>query len=122
MSENKFAEQLGKDLEKELLSKLPNNQPIKVNVLKKNNEIFIVNQDLTIGLGINDGTYLILKSAKKTYLIYQKRNIPEFFKAGIEIEIPPQYLVPDTYQIGIFLVNGNEKKIFNTNQSVEVNY
>ena len=91
-------------------------------MLKKNNEIFIVNQDLKMGLSINDGTYLILKSAKKTYLIYQKRNIPEFFKEGIEIEIPPQYLVPDTYQIGIFWVNGNEKKIFNANQSVEVNY
>ena len=111
-----------KDSEKEIFGKLPDNQSIKVNILKKNNEVFVVNQDLKMGLGINDGTYLILKSAKKTYLIYQKRNIPEFFKAGIEIQIPPQYLVSDTYQIGIFSVNGNDKKIFNANQSVEVNY
>jgi hypothetical protein len=38
------------------------------------------------------------------------------------MQIPPQYLVPDTYQIGIFSVNGKEKKILNANQSVEVNY
>jgi hypothetical protein len=75
-----------------------------------------------MGLGINDGAYLILKSPTRTYLIYQRRNITEFFKKGIEMQIPPQYLMPDTYQIGIFSVDGNERKIFNANQSVEVNY
>jgi hypothetical protein len=111
-----------KNSEKEILGKLPNNQLIRVNILKKNNEIFVVSQDLKMGLGINDGTYLLLKSAKRTYLIYQRRNIPEFFKAKIEIQIPPQYLMPDTYQIGIFWVNSNKKKIFNANQSIKINY
>jgi len=108
--------------EKELLVKLPDNQSIKVNILKKNNQIVIVNQDLSMGMGINDGTYLLLKSAKKSYLIYQKRNIQDFFKKGIAIQIPPQYLVPDTYQIGLFWISGDTKKLFNANQSVKINY
>ena len=111
-----------KESEKELLAKLPDNQPIKIAILKKNNEIVIVNQDLTVGIGVDDGIYLLLKSAQKSYLIYQRRNIPDFFKKGIAIQIPPQYLVPDTYQIGLFWVNGNTKTIFNAHQSVEINY
>lgn len=111
-----------KDSEKELLTKLPDNQLIKISILKKNNEIVIVNQDLVTGMGINDGIYLLLKSAKKSYLIYQRRNIFDFFEKGIAIQIPPQYLVPDTYQIALFWINGDTKKVFNANQFIEVNY
>ena len=110
------------DSEKELLSKLPDNQPIKIEILKMNNEVFVVNKDLPIGSGINDGVYLILKSAKKTYLIYQRRNILGYFIKEVAIQIPPQYLIPDTYQIGIFLVNGDTKKLFNANQTIEVDF
>ncbi len=110
------------DSETEILRKLPDNQPIKVEILKMNNEVFIVNRDLPMGIGINDGVYLILKSAKKTYLIYQKRNILGYFKKEIAMQIPPQYLVPDTYQIGIFWVNADTKKIFNANQTINVNF
>ena len=117
-----YPQTIFKDSEKEILSKLPDNQPIKINILKKNNETFIVSQNLKMGLGMNDGTYLILKSVKKTYLFYQKRDISTFFKSEIEMQIPPQYLLPDAYQIGIFSVSGEERKIFNANQSVQVNY
>jgi hypothetical protein len=108
--------------EKEILEKLPDNQLTKVEILKRNNEVFIVSNDLPMGIGINDGIYLILKSAKKTYLIYQKRNILGYFKKEIAVQIPPQYLIPDTYQIGIFWVNGDTKKVFNANQTIEVNF
>lgn len=108
--------------EKELLAKLPDNQSIKVDILKINNEVFVFNKDLTMGTGINDGVYLILKSAKSTYLIYQKRNLQGYFMKEIAMQIPPQYLIPDTYQIGIFWVNGNTKKVFNANQTIEVNF
>jgi hypothetical protein len=110
------------DSEKELLAKLPDNQSIKVNILKINNEVFVFSKDLTMGTGINDGVYLILKSAKSTYLIYQKRNLQGYFMEEIAMQIPPQYLIPDTYQIGIFWVNGNTKKVFNANQTIEVNF
>jgi hypothetical protein len=108
--------------EKELLAKLPDNQPINVDILNTNNEIFIFSKDFTMGTGINDGVYLILKSTKKTYLIYQKRNILGYFKKEIAMQIPPQYLIPDIYQIGIFWINGNTKKVFNANQTIEVNF
>ena len=108
--------------EKEILMKFPDNQPIKVEILKMNNEIFVVSKDLPIGVGINDGVYLVLKSAQKTYLIYQKRNIQGYFKKEIAMQIPPQYLIPDTYEIGILWINGDTKKVFNANQSVVVNY
>lgn len=110
------------DSEKEILAKFPDNQLIKIEILKMNNEFFVAIKDLPIGIGIDDGIYLILKSAKKTYLIYQKRNVIGFFKKEIAIQIPPQYLIPDTYQIGILWVNGNTKKVFNANESVGVNY
>ena len=110
------------DSEKELMAKLPDNQPIKVEILKNNGEVFVVSKDLPMGIGTNDGVYLILKSTKRTYLIYQKRNVDGYFKSEIAMQIPPQYLVSDTYQIGIFWVNGDVKKIYNTNQSIEVNY
>jgi hypothetical protein len=110
------------DSKKEILSKLPDNQSIKVNILRRNNEIFIANQNLPMGIGVNDGIYLLLKSAKKNYLIYQKRNLQDFSKTGIEMQIPPQYLIPDTYQIGIFWVNGDTKKVFNANQTVVIKY
>jgi hypothetical protein len=110
------------DSEKELLAKLPDNQSIKVDILKTNNEVFVFSKDFTMGTGINDGIYLILKSAKSTYLIYQKRNLQGYFMKEIAMQIPPQYLVPDTYQIGIFWVNDNTKKIFNANQTIEVNF
>jgi hypothetical protein len=110
------------DSEKELLAKLPDNQPVKVDILKINNEVFVVSKDLPMGIGINDGVYLILKSAKRTYLIYQKRNILGYFKKEIAMQIPPQYLILDTYQIGIFWVNGDTKKVFNANQTIEVNF
>jgi hypothetical protein len=110
------------DSEKEIMTKLPDNQPIKVEILKMNNEVFVVSKDLPMGIGINDGVYLVLKSAKKTYLIYQKRNILGYFIKEIAIQIPPQYLVPDTYQIGIYWVNGETQKVFNANQSIGVNF
>ena len=110
------------DSEKELMAKLPDNQPIKVEILKNNGEVFVVSKDLPMGIGTNDGVYLILKSTKRTYLIYQKRNVDGYFKSEIAMQIPPQYLISDTYQIGIFWVNGDVKKIYNTNQSIEVNY
>ena len=109
------------DSEKEIFSRFPDNQPIKIEILKINNEVFIASKDLPIGIGINDGVYLLLKSAKKTYLIYQKRNAPKFFKKEIAIQIPPQYLIPDTYQIGILWINGDTKKVFNANESIVVN-
>ena len=117
-----YPQTIFKDSKKEIFDKLPDDRPIKVSILKKNNEVFVVSQDLKMGLGVDDGIYLLLKSSKKTYLIYQRRTVQEFFKSEIEIQIPPQYLVPDIYQIGIFYVYGGEKKIFNANQSVEVNY
>lgn len=110
------------DSEKELLAKLPDNQPVKVDILKLNNEVFVRSNDLPMGIGMNDGVYLILKSAQKTYLIYQKRNILGYFKKEIAMQIPPQYLVPDAYQVGIFWVNGDTKKVFNANQTIEVNF
>lgn len=110
------------DFEKEIVAKFPDNQPIKVKVMTINDEVFVVSKDLSMGIGINDGVYLILKSAKKTYLIYQKRNIQGYFEKEIAIQIPPQYLIPNTYQIGILWVNGDIKKVFNANQSVVVNY
>ena len=110
------------DSEKELMAKLPDNQPIKVEILKNNGEVFVVSKDLPMGIGTNDGVYLILKSTKRTYLIYQKRNVDGYFKSEIAMQIPPQYLVFDTYQIGIFWVDGDVKKVYNTNQSIEVNY
>ncbi len=110
------------DSEKELLAKFPDNQLIKVDIQKMNNEVFVVSKDLPMGTGVNDGVYLILKSAKKTYLIYQKRNILGYFKKEIAIQIPPQYLIPDIYQIGIFWVNANTRKVFNANQAIRVNF
>ena len=110
------------DSEKEIFAKLPDNQPIKIEVLTINNKISIVSKNLPIGIGIDDGVYLLLKSVKKNYIVYQKRNVLEFLKKEITIEIPPEYLVPDTYQIGILWVNGNTKKVFNANESVVVNY
>jgi hypothetical protein len=110
------------DSEKEILSEFPDNQLIKVEILKINNEVFVVSKDLPMGNGINDGVYLLLKSSKKTYIIYQRRNILGYFKKEIALQIPPQYLIPDTYQIGIFWVNGDTKKVFNANQSIEVNF
>jgi hypothetical protein len=110
------------DSEKQLLAKLPDNQPIKVDILKINKEVFVLNTDLQMGAGINDGVFLILKSAKRTYLIYQKRNILGYFKKEIAVQIPPQYLIPDAYQIGIFWVNGDTKKVFNANQTIGVNF
>ena len=110
------------DSEKELMAKLPDNQPIKVEILKNNGEVFVVSKDLPMEIGTNDGVYLILKSTKRTYLIYQKRNVDGYFKSEIAMQIPPQYLVSDTYQIGVFWVDGDVKKVYNANQSIEVNY
>jgi hypothetical protein len=117
-----YPKSIFKNSEKEILSKLPDNQSVRVNIYKNNTELFIANKDLSMGLGLNDGIYLLLKSAKKNYLIYQKRNINDFFEKGIAIQIPPNYLVPDNYQVGIFWVNGDTRKVFNAKQSVEVNY
>ena len=108
--------------EKEILSNFAGNQMIKVDISTINHEIFIVNSDLSFGFGLNDGAYLILKSAQKTYLIYEKRSLGNFKNNGFSIKIPEKYLVKDTYQIGIFWVNGNERKIYKTEQIVKVDY
>ena len=108
--------------EKEILSNFAGNQMIKVDISTINHEIFIVNSDLSFGFGLNDGAYLILKSAQKTYLIYEKRSLGNFKNNGFSIKIPEKYLLKDTYQIGIFWVNGNERKIYKTEQIVKVDY
>jgi len=108
--------------EQKILTKFPDNQSIKVDIVKINNEVFITSKNLPMGIGINDGIYLLLKSTKKTYIIYQKRTIQTFFKKEITTQIPPQYIIPDTYQIGILWINGDIKKVFNANEYVVVNY
>jgi hypothetical protein len=108
--------------EKEILSNFVDNQRIKVNILKNNNEIFIENTDLPFGFDRNDGAYLILKSAEKTYLIYEKRSLENFKNNGFSIKIPEKYLLPNTYQIGVFWVKGNERKIYKTDQMIKVNF
>ncbi len=108
--------------EKEILSNFADNQTLKVDISTINHEIFIANSDLPFGFGLNDGAYLILKSAQKTYLIYEKRSLGNFKNNGFSIKIPEKYLLPDTYQIGIFWVKGNERKIYKTEQTVMVDY
>ena len=108
--------------EKEILSNFTDNQMLKVNISTINREIFIENPDLPFGFGLNDGAYLILKSAQKTYLIYEKHSLGNFKNNGFSIKIPEKYLLPDTYQIGIFWVKGNERKIYKTEEKVKVDY
>ncbi len=108
--------------EKEILSNFADNQTLKVNISTINHEIFIENPDLPFGFGLNDGAYLMLKSAPKTYLIYEKRSLGNFKNNGFSIKIPEKYLVKDTYQIGIFWVKGNERKMYKTEQTVKVGY
>jgi hypothetical protein len=108
--------------EKEILSNFADNQTIKLNISKINNEIFIENAELPFGFGRNDGAYLILKSVEKTYLIYEKRSLENFKNNGFSIKIPEKYLLPNTYQIGVFWVKGNERKIYKTDQTVNVKY
>jgi hypothetical protein len=109
--------------EKEILSNFAENQKIKVSLSKTGNEIIVTNTTLQpTGLGLNNGVYLMLKSSKKTYLIYEKRSLGGLQIGGFSIKIPEKYLLPDTYQIGAFWVKENEKKIFSTEQIVEVDY
>jgi hypothetical protein len=111
-----------KKSEKEILSNFAENQTINVNISTINNEIFIANDTLTTGFGLDDGSYLILKSAQRTYLIYDKKFFHNIGKSGFSVKIPEKYLIPDTYHIGIFWVKGDKRKIYKTNQTVEVNY
>jgi len=111
-----------KTSEKEILSNFADNQNLKVNVSTINKEIFIENYDLPTGFGLNDGAYLILKSSTKTYLIYEKRFLYNFKDSGFFIKIPEKYLIPANYQVGVFWVKGNERKIYKTDKIVEVNY
>jgi hypothetical protein len=108
--------------EKEILSNFADNQTLNVNISTINHEIFITNPDLPFGFGLNDGAYLILKSAQKTYLIYEKRSLGNFKNNGFSIKIPEKYIRPDTYQIGIFWVKGKEHKIYKTEQTVKVDF
>jgi hypothetical protein len=108
--------------EKEILSNFADNQMIKVNILDINHEIFIENPDLPFGFGRNDGAYLILKSAQKTYLIYEKRSLENFKNNGFSIKVPEKYLLPDTYQIGVFWVKRNERKIYKTGKTVNIEH
>ena len=117
-----YPQTIFKDSEKEILNQLPDNQSTQVDIRMKDKEVFVVSNEFPIGFGINDGIYLLLKSAKKTYLIYQRRNTLGYFNNEIAIQIPPQYLVRDAYQIGIFWVNGDTQKVFNANQTIEVNF
>ncbi|MES2518520.1 MAG: hypothetical protein V4585_10455 [Bacteroidota bacterium] len=117
-----FPETIFTKSEKDILGKLPDNQPIKVDTSSVDGEIVISNPTLSTGFGFNNGVYLLLKSDRKNYLIYEKRNLQDFLKTGFSIKIPPKYLVPDTYKIGIFYVNGTTHQIFNANQTVEVTY
>jgi hypothetical protein len=108
--------------ENEILSNFADNQTIKVNISNINHEIFIENPDLPFGFGMNDGAYLILKSAQETYLIYERRSLGNFKNNGFSIKIPEKYILPDTYQIGIFWVKGEERKIYKTEQKIKVDY
>jgi hypothetical protein len=108
--------------ENEILSNFADNQTIKVNISNINHEIFIENPNLPFGFGMNDGAYLILKSAQKTYLIYERRSLGNFKNNGFSIKIPEKYILPDTYQIGIFWVKGEERKIYKTEQKIKVDY
>ncbi len=108
--------------EKEILSNFADNQTLKINISTINHEIFIENNDLPFGFERNDGAYLVLKSAQKTYLIYEKRSLENFKNNGFSIKIPEKYLRPDTYQIGIFWVKGDERKIYKTGKTIKVDY
>ena len=115
-----FPETVFTSSEKEISQKLSNKPFIKVDITKINDETVISNPTLPIGWGLNDGVYLLFKSDKRNYIVYEKRNLQSFLRAGFTTKVPVHYFIPDTYQIGIFWVDGTTHKIFNTNQSIDV--
>jgi len=116
-----FPETIFTRSEKEIFQKLSGKPFLKVDIAKINDETVISNSTLPIGLGLNDGVYVLFKSAKRNYIFYENSNLQSFFKTGFTAKVPVHYFIPDTYQIGIFWVNGATHKIFNTNQSIDVN-
>ncbi|MFD1816092.1 hypothetical protein SAMN04515674_112125 [Pseudarcicella hirudinis] len=110
------------DMESQLLAPLPENKVIEANIVKASDGERIENTDLKISGGINDGAYLILKSAQNTYLIYGQQE--RFFggKVGFSLLVPTKMLEPADYQIGIMVVSSGKSEIFNTKKQISVNY
>jgi hypothetical protein len=101
---------------------LSTNTLIKAQLLKRSEGIIITNNTLKSGLGINDGSFLVLKSAKRTYLVYEKRVLQNLTQDGFSIKIPEKFVIPDTYQLGILWLNGTQKQVFNTDLSLRIDF
>ncbi len=85
-------------------------------------ELLFENKTLPASVKKNDGAYLVLKSNKHQYIIYEKRRLHNFLKTGFSIQLPPKYVTPDNYSVRVLWVKNGIFKIFDTNQSIKINH
>lgn len=107
--------------EQDLSKPLSNFPDLKVDIHPTPDGIVIDEKSLVHGKGLNDGTYLILKSQTRTYLFYQKS--PHWWGRtyqGSSTLIPIKTYEPDKYKIGVIHVLNNQVSFFDTKQEVEL--
>ncbi|MBP6385622.1 MAG: hypothetical protein KA313_07880 [Pseudarcicella sp.] len=96
---------------------------LPITITKGDNGIIAFeNANLPASCNINDGKYLILKSKLHQYVVYEKRQLHNFSKAGFIIHLPPKYIQPDTYLVNVLMVKNGISATYNTQQFVKVDY
>lgn len=108
------------DMDTQLHETLSNKPRIDAQITQTDAGVLIQNTTLRNTRGLNDGNYILLKSANHTYLWYDKH--PNYFRVtvGCSVLLPPKTIEPDTYQVGIVHVEGTKKEIYNTQQTVRI--
>jgi hypothetical protein len=100
--------------------------PIKIQQ-KSATKILVENDTFQPENELNDGAYLLLKSSKRNYLVFAKQapymgKNPFGIGKGFSVEIPVNFCQPDTYEIKIYIIVNDKHEIFNTNQSVKIDF
>jgi hypothetical protein len=95
----------------------------KISITQKNNDVWIENTDFEKGNGKNDGAYLILKSAKRSYLVFCNHpDAGQLYRKnkGFKAQLIPKSFEHDIYQIGVCEIRDNEPKLYLTNQQIQI--
>lgn len=103
----------------------PTDSIAPLHIEQKPDYIVVSSNEPVYTVGLNTGTYLLMKSAQHTYLMFANKNRPQTYRPwrvapGFSSAMPVMMIQPGRYQIGLFRTYPDHSAIQYSNQFVDV--
>ncbi len=113
--------------DKKILEDTVGNGLMEIKITPSKNLIILENTTFEKGKEINDGAYLMLKSAKRMYLVACKQSVyvgknPFKEAKGFITTIQAKNYKPDTYKVFVLEIAEKKQTVFKTNQQILINF